>query len=124
MSAADLLRSLGVDVIVPHEPVAGWRSALLETGKYNRRKVAFLLEGEGVSAYATQVQGMVSCRARVELRLIAVPGRSVSLVEKGVGARVDLLEALAAKSALEDAAHNATVALLGRLNQLQKKKGR
>jgi hypothetical protein len=74
--------------------------------------VDFLLEGEGVSAYAAEMQGMISCRARVELRLIAVPGRNVTITDRGVAARVDLVEALAAKAALEDAGINALDAVI------------
>lgn len=107
MAIANRLKAVGVEVIVPKDPPAGWKQSLLETGKYGDRKVDFLLEGEGTSAYAAEMQGMISCRARVELRLIAVPGRSVTVTDKGVAARVDLVEALAAKAALEDAGTNA-----------------
>jgi hypothetical protein len=112
MAIAIRLKSLGIEVIMPKEPVDGWKNSLLETGKYSDKKVDFLLEGEGASAYAAEMQGMISCRARVELRLIAVPGRNVTVADKGVAARVDLVEALAAKSALEDAGVNALDAVI------------
>jgi hypothetical protein len=103
MAIASRLKALGLEVLVPKDPVDGWKRSLLETGKYGDKKVDFLLEGEGTSAFAAQMEGLISCRARVELRLIAVPGRNVTLSDKGVAARVDLVEALAAKAALEDA---------------------
>lgn len=112
MAIANRLKAIGIKVIVPKDPVDGWKRSLLETGRYGKRKVDFLLEGEGTSAYAAQMHGMISCRARVELRLIAVPGRNVTLSDKGVAARVDLVEALAAKSALEDAGVNALDAVI------------
>jgi hypothetical protein len=112
MAVANRLKAVGVEVIVPKDPPAGWKQSLLETGKYGDKKVDFLLEGEGVSAYAAEMQGMISCRARVELRLIAVPGRVVTVSDKGVAARVDLVEALAAKAALEDAGTNALDAVI------------
>jgi hypothetical protein len=112
MAIANRLKAIGIDVIVPKDPVDDWKKSLLETGKYGDKKVNFLLEGEGTSAYAAEMHGMISCRARVELRLIAVPGRSVTINDKGVAARVDLVEALAAKAALEDAGAGALDAVI------------
>lgn len=122
MAIANRLKTLGIEVIVPKEPVDGWKKSLLETGKYGEKKVDFLLEGEGTSAYAAEMQGMISCRARVELRLIALPGRTVTLTDKGVAARVDLVEALAAKAALEDAGANALDAVILQNAEPQKEK--
>ena len=115
MAIANRLKSVGIEMVVPKDPVGGWKRSLLETGKYGQHKVDFLLEGEGTSAHAAEIQGIVSCRARVELRLIAVPGRIVSVSDKGVAARVDLVEALAAKAALEDAGINAADVVITRL---------
>lgn len=112
MAIANRLKTLGLNVIVPKDPVEDWKKSLLETGKYGDKKVDFLLEGEGTSAYAAEMQGLISCRARVELRMIAVPGRTITVTEKGVAARVDLVEALAAKAALEDAGANALDAVI------------
>ncbi len=112
MAISNRLRSLGIEVVLIKDPVAGWKRSLLETGKYGKKKVDYLLEGEGVSAFAARLRGLVSCRARVELRLITLPGRMISIVEKGVGARVDLVESLAAKAALEDAGKNALDAVI------------
>ena len=74
MAVANRLKSVGFEVIVPKDPPDDWKKSLLETGKYGEKKVDFLLEGDGTSAFAAEMQGMISCRARVELRLIAVPG--------------------------------------------------
>jgi len=115
MAVASRLRGLGVEVVVPAELADTWRQTLLETGTYRGKKVDFLLEGEGTSAFAAEIQGLISCRARVELRLIPLPGREVAVAEKGVGAKVDLVEALAAKAALEDAATNAVDALITKI---------
>ena len=112
MAIANRLRAVGIEVIVPKDPMDDWKRLLLETGKYGDKKVDFLLEGEGTSAFAAEIQGLISCRARVELRMIAVPGRAVTVSDKGVAARVDLVEALAAKAALEDAGANALDAVI------------
>ncbi len=114
MAIMQRLRSLGLTVIVPKDPVAGWKESLLETGKYGDQKVDVLLEGEGVSAFAAQIQGLTSCRARVELRWIPVPGRNVAATDRGVAAGVDLVEALAAKTALEEAGRQACDAVVRR----------
>jgi len=115
MAISARLRSLGLKVIVPAQPVAGWKESLVQTGKYGEQKVGFLLEGEGTSAFAAQLQGLTSCRARVELRLIAVPGRTVTATDRGVAAGVDLVEALAAKTALEEAGTQACDAVVRRV---------
>jgi len=115
MAIMQRLRSLGLKVIVPAEPVAGWKESLLQTGKYGDQKVDFLLEGEGTSAFAAQLQGLTSCRARVELRLIPVPGRTIAASDRGVAAGVDLVEALAAKTALEEAGTQACDAVIRRM---------
>ncbi len=123
MAVANRLKAMGINVIVLEDPEDGWKKSLLETGKYSEEKVDYLLEGDGVSAYAAQIQGMISCRARVELRLIALPGKTVTVTEKGVAAGVDLVEALAAKTALEEAGTNAIDAVIMQYAKtLEKKK--
>lgn len=114
ISIMQRLRSLGLSVIVPKDPVAGWKESLLQTGKYDDQKVDFLLEGEGVSAFAAQLHGLTSCRARVELRLVPVPGRAVATADRGVAAGVDLVESVAAKAALEEAGRLACDAVVRR----------
>jgi hypothetical protein len=115
VAIANRLKALDLTVVIPKDPVAGWKQHLLETGKYGDKKVDFLVEGEGLSGLAGQVQGLTSCRARVELRIIGVPGRDVDVTDRGVAAGVDLVEALAAKTALEDAGKQAADATLKRL---------
>ncbi|NLX99215.1 MAG: hypothetical protein GXY83_24015 [Rhodopirellula sp.] len=116
------LRSLGLTVIAPAEPVIGWKESLLQTGKYGDQRVDFLLEGEGMSAFAAQLHGLTSCRARVELSLIPVPGRTIATSECGVAAAADLAEALAAKAALEGAGIQACDALIRRKAEEDKRK--
>ncbi|HOI54796.1 MAG TPA: hypothetical protein PLP01_06070 [Phycisphaerae bacterium] len=114
-AVANRLRTLGLTVVVPKDPIDGWKRWLLETGKYGETEIDYLIEGEGTSAFAAEIHGLLSCRARVELRVIAVPGRTVSVSDRGVAARVDLVEALAAKAALEDAGVNALDTVLMQL---------
>ncbi len=115
MAIMQRLRNLGLSVIVPKDPMDGWKETLLQTGRYGDKKVDYLLEGEGTSAFAAQLQGLTSCRARVELRVIPVPGRAIVASDRGVAAGVDLVEALAAKAALEEAGQQACDAVVRRL---------
>ncbi len=110
--AFGLLRRAGANPVLPEKPAVGWKEALLATGHYLEQPADYLLTGEGVSSFAAELQGMTSCRARVELRLIPVPGRQVLYAETGVGAEVDLAEALAAKAALEEATQEALTAVV------------
>jgi hypothetical protein len=109
------LKALDLAVVVTKDPVVGWKQHLLETGKYGDKKVDYLIEGEGISGLGGNVQGLTSCRARVELRIVGVPGRSVDVTDRGTGAGADLVEALAAKTALEEGAKLAIDATLKRL---------
>ena len=117
MAVMHRLGSLGLSAIAPQEPVAGWKESLLQTGRYGDREVDYLLEGEGTSAFAAQLHGLVSCRARVELRLVPLPGRTTAVSERGVAAGIDLIEAFAAKTALEEAATQACDAIIARYVQ-------
>jgi hypothetical protein len=67
---------------VPFSPAPFFQTRLLQTGVYEGQKIDYLLEGEGVSEFAGRIQGLVSCRARVELRLIKLPGRSIGTIKR------------------------------------------
>jgi len=114
MAVMHRLEELGIEVIVMEDPPAGWKAALMQTGRFGGIAVDYLIEGTGTSAFAAEIQNLISCRARVELRLVPLPGHRVAAVERGIGAKVDLVEALAAKSALEAAATEACDGLLVR----------
>jgi hypothetical protein len=116
MSITHRLQKLGLNihVITVSDPPAGWMKSLKESGKYGKTNVDYLIEGEGVSAHAAVLYGLTSCRARVELRMVKLPGTTVSATDRGVAAGVDLVESLAAKTALEQAGQNAVDALVAR----------
>ncbi len=123
MAVSHRLQSLGAKVIMPKNPQKGWKDALLENGKYRDQAVDYLLEGEGTSAFAAQIHGLISCRARVELRLIRLPGHGVLVTDRGVDSHVDLVEDMAAKFALEKAAVQACDAVITRWATNGKEKG-
>ncbi len=115
MAITNRLRSAGLDVIVLKDPPEDWKKTLMQNGKYEDQKVDYLIEGEGVSAFAAEIQGLTSCRARVELRVILLPGRKIVHNDRGVASAVDMIEALAAKTALEEAGVNAVDAVVARM---------
>jgi len=115
MAIVQRLKSVGIAAFAPESPPDDWKVNLLRTGRYGKQKVDYLIEGDGVSAFAARLQGLTSCRGRVELRVIRVPGRQVTASDRGVAAGVDLVEALAAKSALEKAGTHACDAVVERL---------
>lgn len=119
MAIMHRLTSLGLSVVVPRDAVAGWKESLLQTGRYGDKKVDYLLEGEAVSAFAAQLHGLVSCRARVELRLVPLPGRTLAVTDRGVASGVDLAETFAAKIALEEAGIQACDAVIGRYVKME-----
>lgn len=125
MVVAQRLKSLGISTIVPIEPMVGWKEDLLATGKYNEKKADYLLEGEGMSGFAARLHGLTGCRARVELRLIKLPGREVTASDRGVASGADLVEALAAKKALEEAGVQACDAVISRAaREMQEKRNK
>ena len=119
MSITHRLQKLGlnINVITVSDPPAGWMKSLKESGKYGKTNVDYLIEGEGVSAHAAVLYGLTSCRARVELRMVKLPGTTVSATDRGIAAGVDLVESLAAKAALEQAGQNALDALIARASK-------
>lgn len=110
-----ILTDLGL--VVLHPPtvaVQGWQDELRRTGRLFDKRVDLFLTGEGISEYATRFEDLVSCRARVELKLIQLPGDVVVAAEAAHASGVDLTEAMAAKSALTQAAREAAIEVLSR----------
>lgn len=72
-----------------------------------RKKLAsvadILVLGEGISERATERQGLISCKARVELKAIHVLTGEVLLATSAYGAGVDVAERIAGKRALQAA---------------------
>jgi hypothetical protein len=121
MVITHFLNQLDIEFVVPKDPASNWKEKLLQTARYEDQSIDYLVEGQGVSEFAGRIQGMISCRARVELRLIPLPGKRIMAIDRGVAAGVDLTESLSSKMALEKASVNAIESLLVRAaNQLQK----
>jgi hypothetical protein len=74
-----------------------------------------ILKGEGLSETATRIGGMVSVKARVELKAIDRQTGKVLAVDRQTVVVVDLSEQIAGKAALEEAAAMVAERLLPRL---------
>lgn len=64
---------------------------------------AYRITGQAISEEATRVGAFVSCRGRVEIRLVDVASGRVLLADRQVTVAVDIAESVAAKAALEQA---------------------
>jgi Curli production assembly/transport component CsgG len=65
---------------------------------------AYRITGEAISEEATRVGSFVSCRGRVEIKLVEVSTGRVVLADRQVVVAVDLAESVAAKTALQQSA--------------------
>lgn len=79
--------------------------------KGEQRRPEYLFEGEAFSERAMQKGNLVSCKARVEVKLHKVSNGDLLSVDRETGVAVDLSEHVAAKLALQNAARS----LAGRL---------
>lgn len=79
---------------------------------FSRSKADILVTGEAISQWAENLNNMVSCRARVELKAIRRDtGEIISSIGEQQGG-VDITEEMAAKTALERAGREASKQLL------------
>jgi len=84
-----VLEQLGFQVIEP--PEAGKRADVA-------------ISGEAFSEPAMRRGNLVSCRARVEIKMVGQPAGDLLLADRQSGLGIDIAENMAGKNALEDAA--------------------
>jgi hypothetical protein len=84
-----------------------------KTGK----RADYALEGEAFSERGLQRANLVSCRARLELKLRNLTTGEIVGVDREVASGVDLSEHVAAKTALENAAREITPRVLAMLSK-------
>ncbi len=85
---------------------------LHRTGRLGETPVDLLVIGEAVSEFAARLEGMVCCRARVELQLFPIPGQTLASAASATASGIDLAESIAAKSAVSSGADAALAILL------------
>jgi hypothetical protein len=64
---------------------------------------AYRITGQAASEEGTRIGSFVSCRGRVEIKLVDVPSGRVLLADRQVEVAVDIAESVAAKKALQQA---------------------
>jgi hypothetical protein len=89
------------------------------------RKAEVLLNGEGVSEFATRHGNLISVKARLEVKAVDASTGRVLAIDRQTTVQVDLTEQLAGKAALQEAAAEIAVRLLPKILQpLPEKKPR
>lgn len=74
-----------------------------------------IIIGEGISERATEKEGIVSCKARLELKAVAVRSGEVLVAKSTYGAGVDVAEHIAGKRALQAAGREMAADLIPEL---------
>lgn len=82
--------------------------AEITKGKGN---VEVTIKGEAISEFAARIGNLVSCSSRVEVRLVNTDGKTL-LADRVTGRAADLSEQIAAKTALQNAAHQMGLKIL------------
>ena len=77
-----------------------------------RTKADVLIVAEALSEFGTRIEGLVSCKARVEVRAIDRKTGTLLAIERKTVTKVDLSEHIAAKSAIQSAAAEIAATLL------------
>ncbi|MBA4366683.1 MAG: hypothetical protein C0403_03495 [Desulfobacterium sp.] len=88
-------------------------------GKQNatKKKADLLIEGEGFSEFATRIKNLVSCKARLEIKVTDAKTGKLITADRQVAIAVDLAEQIAGKTALQKAAFQLAERVLPRLAQ-------
>lgn len=94
---------------------------LVDPDEGSKGKADILITGEGISETAGRVGGLVSVRARVELKAVDRKTGKVIAVDRQTALVVDLSEQVAGKQALQDAAAMLAERILPKLVKAEKK---
>lgn len=88
---------------------------VVDTDEGSRTKADVLITGEGMSEVAGRVGNLISVKARVELKAVDRASGKVIAVDRQTALVVDLTEAIAGKSALQQAAAQLAERMLPKL---------
>lgn len=83
----------------------------------NFNKVDIVISGEGISEFGARIGGLVSCPARLEVRVISRKKKEILLADRATKRAVDLSEAIAAKTALQMAGHETAIKIAEQLSK-------
>lgn len=98
----NLLQELGFEIIDPQQPNA---------------KADIMITGEAFSEMGQRNANLISCRARVEIKVLKNGSDTLILADSEASPGVDLSEGVAAKKALEEAAFRLTERVVPKITQ-------
>ena len=79
-------------------------------------QVDIVITGEGVSEFGARMGGLVSCLARLEVRVVSMKdGNEILLADRTTKRAVDISEAISAKTALQAAGHEIAIKIAEQL---------
>jgi hypothetical protein len=79
---------------------------------WTRENVDVLISGEAFSESATKIGNIVSCSGRIELKVVNRKDGKLLLAKSATARAADLSEQMAAKTALQKAAHGLCLQML------------
>jgi TolB-like protein len=88
---------------------------VIDNDQGSRKQAKILIEGEGMSEFASRRGNLVSVKARLEVKAIDRASGEVIVMERQTRVAVDLSEQIAAKTALQEAAADIAERLLPKL---------
>lgn len=91
---------------------AGFAVAVGDDKDLTRERVELVISGEAFSEFAARIGNLVSCSARVEVKLQPLNGGEILFTDRQTTRAADLSENIAAKSALEKGGRAIAVRLL------------
>jgi hypothetical protein len=111
-----LLQQAGFTVIdQKNKPLSDWAMAYLKDSSLPPPKsveTQVIILGEAFSEFAARRGDLVSCKARVELRVIDIKTGNILAIGRKTGTAVDIAEQIAAKTALQKTAADIAVTLV------------
>lgn len=112
-----ILRKIGCEVVKDRGgQLARWAEGYLDGGNKSAPpqsgEIDLILVGEGISQFASRTGDLVSSRARIELEALDAKTAKALVVDRETFAGVDLSEAIAAKTALQETASRLALRLI------------
>lgn len=89
--------------------------AVIDPDQGAEQKARYLIQGEGMSEFAARHGNLISVKARLEVKVVDRKSGKVVAIDRQTRVAVDLVEQIAGKQALQDAAADVAERLLPKL---------